>query len=251
MKIKILILLIAVFAIVTSEAKEAVRYHRYSTSDGLTNNNATTFAQDKEGYIWIGSRSGLCRFDGSHFKQFSISSTGKKIGWVRKIRIDKDGHKLIMKINDGDYVSFDPSTLELTKLSTKLDLENQGIPESVLSYDNDGMKINHNGSAYHVPFIGNPLLSNQNCENFIDRQGNFWVNFDNAVYQVTFSDFDFSIYNNVGDDASTPFSSDVRSIKRLKNGSLIVGTKSSHVVSYSKDGKFEGYLNIQGQLTRP
>lgn len=247
MKLKILILLIAAFATVNSMAKEAIRYHRYSTSDGLTNNNATTFAQDKEGYIWIGSRSGLCRFDGSHFKQFSISSTGEKIGWIRKIRIDKDGRTLIMKINDGDYVKFNPSTLEITELSTKLDLETQELPESILSYDSDGMKLNHKGSTYHVPYIGNPLLVGQNCENFIDRQGNFWVNFDNAVYQISFSDFDFSIYNNVGDAAGTTFSSDVRSIKRLRDGSLIVGVKSNHVVRYSKDGKFSGYLNKQGQ----
>jgi ligand-binding sensor domain-containing protein len=45
-------------------------FHHYTTKDGLSNNFIFTITQDAYGYIWIGSKSGLNRFDGLSFKQF-------------------------------------------------------------------------------------------------------------------------------------------------------------------------------------
>ncbi len=42
----------------------------YTTSDLLSDNNITALAQDRFGYMWIGTERGLNRFDGLNFKQF-------------------------------------------------------------------------------------------------------------------------------------------------------------------------------------
>jgi len=42
----------------------------YQVEDGLSNNSVTSCLQDKKGFLWIGTRDGLNRFDGYSFKVF-------------------------------------------------------------------------------------------------------------------------------------------------------------------------------------
>lgn len=53
----IFIILLTLLPAIDMAGKGVMRYRRYTTADGLLQNYATTFAQDKDGYIWIGSRS--------------------------------------------------------------------------------------------------------------------------------------------------------------------------------------------------
>lgn len=236
-----------------ASAKEIMRYRRYTTADGLIHNSATTFAQDKDGFIWVGSRSGLSRFNGARFDAYNTTSSGKKIGWVRKLRIDKDGRTLLMKINDNRYARFNPVTKELTMLQEKMDLGEQSLPEDVLRHTDEGLHIRYgsnesNVNEYTIRRIASSNTEISHCENFIDRQGNIWANFDNSVVQVTFSNIDYDIYSNIGDAAQTPFCADVRSICRLTDGTFLLSTKSQEVIRYSADGRFMGYMDSNGQL---
>lgn len=45
-------------------------FTRYSTADGLSDNDVTGVTQDATGYIWLPTASGLNRFDGSRFIQY-------------------------------------------------------------------------------------------------------------------------------------------------------------------------------------
>lgn len=243
----ILLIMLSVLTSLQAVGKEVMRYHRYTVADGLLQNNATTFAQDKDGCIWIGSRSGLCRFDGAHFVPFRYTSDGKKIGWIRKLRIDKDGHTLLMKVNNERYVSFNPSTLVIKPLP-QLKLGDQNPPKSVLAYGDEGLVLHHGGVEYDIPYQGTPVSQFLHCENFVDRQGNVWAGFDNAVFQITFSNADYAIYKKVGDAAGTDFTADVRCLARLKDGTCLVGTKAKQVIRYSAAGQFMGYLNAQGKV---
>lgn len=45
-------------------------FRHYGVLDGLPSDAAYTVVQDKSGYIWIGTRDGLARFDGSEFRIF-------------------------------------------------------------------------------------------------------------------------------------------------------------------------------------
>ena len=234
-------------AVINTNAKEVMHYRRYTTADGLLQNNATTFAQDKDGYIWIGTRSGLCRFDGHHFEPFHITADGKKIGWIRKIRIDGDGKTLVMKINNQKFVKFNPATRQLTPINGSLNLGDQRPPKDVLDYTAQGLLLHHNNQDFSISYSGKAAYEIFHCENFIDRQGNIWANFDNAVYQITFSETNHNIYNNVGDEAGTPFLADIRCITRLKDGTFVVGTKGKEIVRYDGNGKYLGCLNANGQ----
>ncbi|OQP57979.1 sensor histidine kinase [Niastella populi] len=46
-------------------------YTRYDTRDGLAGSTVFCISQDKEGFLWFGTETGLSRFDGTHFKNFT------------------------------------------------------------------------------------------------------------------------------------------------------------------------------------
>jgi len=43
---------------------------RYDVSDGLTDDIVPSIIQDKQGFIWFGTREGICRFDGKTFTSY-------------------------------------------------------------------------------------------------------------------------------------------------------------------------------------
>jgi ligand-binding sensor domain-containing protein/signal transduction histidine kinase len=47
-----------------------VRFRTYSTADGLSQATARAIAQDRDGFIWIGTQDGLNRFDGYGFRTY-------------------------------------------------------------------------------------------------------------------------------------------------------------------------------------
>ena len=51
-------------------------YHfkKYTVEDGLTNNTVASLLQDSKGFIWAGTRDGINRFDGYHFKIFKFNA---------------------------------------------------------------------------------------------------------------------------------------------------------------------------------
>jgi len=65
-------------------------YIRYSTAEGLSGNYMYDIAQDKEGFLWISSNTGVYRFDGTHFRQFGTKD-GLPDNEVLEITVDKYG----------------------------------------------------------------------------------------------------------------------------------------------------------------
>lgn len=51
---------------------QRVSYTQYNTRDGLAASNVYCITQDKDGYIWFGTETGISRFDGTRFRNFSV-----------------------------------------------------------------------------------------------------------------------------------------------------------------------------------
>lgn len=64
----------------------------WSIQDGLPQISAISLAQDHTGYIWIGTQSGLARFDGVRFATHTPESEPALPGiWVRTLLVDRRG----------------------------------------------------------------------------------------------------------------------------------------------------------------
>src|SRR5271155_4052845 len=67
--------------------------------DGLGNLSVNCLLQDRSGFLWIGTESGLYQYDGSRFWQFGPKD-GLPSGFVRALSLDRDG-RLWVGTRDG------------------------------------------------------------------------------------------------------------------------------------------------------
>ena len=51
-------------------------FRHYQVENGLSNNTVYCSIQDKSGFMWFGTKDGLNRFDGYHFKVFNMDGDG-------------------------------------------------------------------------------------------------------------------------------------------------------------------------------
>ena len=71
----------------------AVKYPiiNYQTSDGLPENNVIALIQDHLGYIFIGTQSGIGKFDGNHF-QVITKKDGLPNNYINDFEKDNQGN---------------------------------------------------------------------------------------------------------------------------------------------------------------
>ena len=73
MAFRLLIIFLCSFSAVTSAKNEWTLppLRQYTLSDGLSQMQVTSLFQDSRGYIWIGTKVGLNRFDGEKFTTYT------------------------------------------------------------------------------------------------------------------------------------------------------------------------------------
>ena len=55
---------------IAATATEHHVFRRLETANDMSNNNVKAILKDKEGFLWVGTASGLNRYDGFKFKQY-------------------------------------------------------------------------------------------------------------------------------------------------------------------------------------
>ena len=66
-------------------------FKNFNTQNGLLNNAILSMAQDRDGYIWIGSDFGLTRFDGKTFYHKAIPEIYDNSAYVQDIDTTANG----------------------------------------------------------------------------------------------------------------------------------------------------------------
>ncbi|RYE35702.1 MAG: hybrid sensor histidine kinase/response regulator [Sphingobacteriaceae bacterium] len=93
MRPKILYCLLILFPLKICFAQPYYFKH-YQVENGLSNNTVYCSAQDKQGFLWFGTKDGLNRFDGYSFKTFRHDGSNKKsIGnnFIQTLYLDRQG----------------------------------------------------------------------------------------------------------------------------------------------------------------
>ena len=87
-------------------------FDTYLIKEGMSQSSVMSIYQDKVGYVWVGTQSGVDRFDGYNFKQYAHDLKNDKtrsIGWVLDITEDKEGNIWTVD-NQGHFSKLDRAT---------------------------------------------------------------------------------------------------------------------------------------------
>ncbi len=158
-------------------------FKNYSVDDGLPQSAISAIYQDREGYIWFGSKGGLTRFDGVDFKTYS-NIRDINLSWIWAISGDREG-RLMIGTESGGLVFFDGS--EWTSYKKGSGLIDNTI-RSVLQ-DSDGTYWIGTPEGLSI-FDGNTWKSLTKRDGlpgsvvrdiYEDRNGRIWLSMDEGI----------------------------------------------------------------------
>lgn len=90
--IRLALLLLFFICICTFNSNaQAYSFRHYQVENGLSHNMVFCSVQDTSGFLWFGTKDGLNRFDGYHFKHYDIENKGNSItpAIVNCLEVDK------------------------------------------------------------------------------------------------------------------------------------------------------------------
>jgi ligand-binding sensor domain-containing protein len=131
-----------VFFFQGSVAQQAKRYSftNYNVNNGLAAYHTTSIAQDAQGYIWIGTISGLQRFDGNRFLTFRHNPSDRKSipdNNIIQLYYDKQKNLWVL-FGNGKIGIFDTHRFTFTESKLELIDSNSVKGERKLVEDSDG-----------------------------------------------------------------------------------------------------------------
>jgi hypothetical protein len=210
MRCPVILLLVVAAFVPTCVFSQEYSYTHYDITEGLAGTMAYCITQDADGFIWVGTETGVSRFDGTHFKNFTTADGLTDIE-VLQIFGDSKGRvwmapfrKSVCYFYRGKIYnpSNDPM---LRKISLKGNVE--GFAENAR-----GDILIQEPAALHVILAGGNILNLDSINGLPirkchavcrSRSGNFLVQEAGRIWEYSgssftpFSDFDFSEDNPV------------------------------------------------------
>lgn len=92
-------------------AQSPLRAESLTVEDGLSQGYVSCLLEDREGFLWIGTKNGLNRYDGRNFKIFTpnpVDSFSISQNWV--VSVKEFGHFLALGFSQGGINLFDKET---------------------------------------------------------------------------------------------------------------------------------------------
>jgi len=186
------------------------RFEHLTVDQGLSHSDAMCVAQDRAGFIWVGTNRGLDRYDGYNLKQYTLPTTTKGISGnrIRALHVAPGGRLWVG--SEGTGVSYYDATADrLVRLSAPAApaasqaLLRQLMDGTIMALTSDGqgrlwvgtqmaglfvLAFNAQGQLASLRRV--PLAAHPTAEYYVsclapDEQGNLWVGtFDQGLSVV-------------------------------------------------------------------
>ena len=257
----------------TSVRAQDIKFEYLTPDEGLSQSTVASILQDKAGFMWFGTGSGLNKYDGYTFTKYyhraedSTSIAGDNINCIFE---DRDGDLWIA--NDGglslynrdldNFINYLPEKNNPNSLSGPRAYHLYEDKKGQLWIGNDGTGLNmfnrKENTFIHYRHNGNDpnSLSNDNVRCIIeDNEGRLWVSTENGGLNLldpktnTFAHF----YHDANDPGSIPHSN-ITSMTKDKGGNIWFGTLGGGICRLSSDnsGKpvFETFAPVTTDANR-
>lgn len=232
--------------------KAQYKFKNLSTSDGLSQSSVIAICQDKIGQMWLGTRDGLNKFDGTKFTAYrnnaqdSLSISNNDI---LSLIEDKEGFIWVGTFNglnvynpltDNFKRFFRKKTSNSLKSNTVWCL--QEVNDEIWIGTTNGLCI-YNKKTKTFTNIQNSLESNHSPINdfitkiFISKAGYLWIGTNRRLYKLVSrnkNELSFKEFKLTG-DGNNPLDYMVQDLIEAKNGNLMVATKTRGILEYIQD----------------
>lgn len=222
----------------SSAQSKSLVFNHLNVANGLSNNSILSINQDSTGYIWLGSKYGLNRFDGRTFKVFKNDPANKK-----SISSNDFIKKIVLGPNNSIWV-----------VSTGLDLyhpEDNSF-EQIIPQGNDLLKVFQDskdnlwiGSLKELKFKAangnkvNPIPFTKNSikvsEFFEDHNKHVWIGTSAGLFETYFLNKKLVVKKRFETVFNYNVSfNQITSIKQDENLNYWIGTKANGVYYFDK-----------------
>ena len=156
---------------ITQSIAQTYHFDNYSVKEGLAQSSVYSIEQDAEGFVWLGTGSGVSRFDGNEIINYTTED-GLSDGAVRAMYIDTLGVIWFGHTSGGISRYYNGEIETLFSMSADI---------TSFSSDNEGnLWVSSHGDG--VIKITNPYVSNKDSINFEQFKGQEGVS--DVVFQV-------------------------------------------------------------------
>ncbi|QCR21175.1 two-component regulator propeller domain-containing protein [Pontibacter sp. SGAir0037] len=220
-------------------------FKHYQAEQGLSNNSITSSLQDKEGFLWFGTKDGLNRFDGYNFKAYyynpkDLNSIGSN--HINRLYEDSKGH-LWVGTGKGLY-RYNSKTESFTLLKPTANNEINDVCQ-----DKEGKFWFIAGmNLYKYDPRSEELQSYSSKENFsatsicITSDGSLWVSSQDGFILKYEQKQDHFIRFDVFSHSKTPPTKWIKRITDTGKNTILIGTTSQGVKLF--DVKTSTYKDV-------
>nr|WP_229262268.1 two-component regulator propeller domain-containing protein [Duganella guangzhouensis] len=117
-----------------------LRFEQLSVEHGLAQETVLAIAQDKQGFIWLGTQAGLTRFDGYRTVTYKSAVSDPRSlvdNWVRVLHLDRSGQLWVG--TDGGLDRYDSSTRTFTHFLPRESAQRGNGNRHVRAIEDDGL----------------------------------------------------------------------------------------------------------------
>ncbi|MGN0189335.1 MAG: ATP-binding protein [Candidatus Cryptobacteroides sp.] len=220
-----------------------IRFKQFGQAEGLPHNTVNTITQDNKGFIWFGTRNGLCRYDGYSLKYFfhdKNDSTSLRHDFIFKLHNDTFNNKIWVSTDNG-ICAFDTKTERFKQYdipgNRKNDLSFTSTSTGLLLVCcSNGIFKYDPGMDCFTPF----LLHNKNFTRTAieDGNSNLWIECGNNILRYDLNNSEMlpvpaSLKKHIGHKASFKYLGDNKIIFNAKKEILLFDTSDYSITSLS------------------
>lgn len=194
---RMVLLFIILTAIQTISAQSnimnnAFPFRHLTINNGLSHTDANVIVQDKKNYIWIGTYSGLDRYDGLKVKSFYNELSFNKSYLNRISDISIDSNNKLWLATFGGIQLFDPETAKFIQVVIANEKSKDGEHEirRIMNFNDSYILVieqNYEISMYRIGndniLIREPFQIDASCYSFkLDQQNRVWISSNKGVW---------------------------------------------------------------------
>lgn len=230
-------------------------FRKYQVSDGLSENTVNCIMQDKKGFIWLGTKDGLNKFDGVSFKTYRhLEENEKSLGNNFIKAIVEAEQRLYIGTDDGVYImNLTDETFE--RLETGLNVVDKIITTvtSMILDKNGLLWITTMRQGVYVYNPTKPELKRIRSFEFDLTKTNVWVVHEDKSGSIWIGTrvglFQYNANNNVFDavpglvDFGNNLNKETLAIFEDEKGNLWLGTWSDGIIYYNKQSEYSTFCS--------